>query len=214
MKRIQNQAFTLIELLSVVAIIAILATVLVPTAGHMMEKARRTKAANNLRQVAIAYASTQIDDSFNTVQTKSYHTFIRKLSEQTHLNDPRIWIQSDDPKVIKRQETIPASLYDSKLEEFPISISVASFIPPHAPASTTPIAWTRGLLPNGYWDAENGVYGIKGGFIAFLDGHVQWFDNIAEEPHLLLKLGTQERTPNIEDATGAYGYWEQAGTIR
>ncbi|EIP97854.1 prepilin-type N-terminal cleavage/methylation domain-containing protein [Opitutaceae bacterium TAV1] len=47
-------AFTLIELLTVIAIIGILAAILIPTVGAVRAKARASQCASNLRQVGMA----------------------------------------------------------------------------------------------------------------------------------------------------------------
>lgn len=47
-------AFTLIELLTVVAIIGILAAIIIPTVGHVRTKARLTQSSSNLRQTGNA----------------------------------------------------------------------------------------------------------------------------------------------------------------
>lgn len=47
-------AFTLIELLTVIAIIGILASILIPTVGQVREHARRAKCLSNMRQIATA----------------------------------------------------------------------------------------------------------------------------------------------------------------
>ena len=47
-------AFTLIELLAVIAIVAILAAFLFPVFSHVRERARRTACLSNLRQLALA----------------------------------------------------------------------------------------------------------------------------------------------------------------
>jgi prepilin-type N-terminal cleavage/methylation domain-containing protein/prepilin-type processing-associated H-X9-DG protein len=49
----RRRAFTLIELLTVIAIIGILAAILIPTVGKVRATARMTKCASNLRQIAI-----------------------------------------------------------------------------------------------------------------------------------------------------------------
>lgn len=68
-------AFTLVELLIVVAILALLITMLLPGLGAARESARRTKCASNLRQIAFAwrdYLSVSngefpLDDRFNNL---------------------------------------------------------------------------------------------------------------------------------------------------
>ncbi len=51
---VKTKAFSVIELLIVVAVIAILAAILVPAIGRVRERANATKCASNLRQIAIA----------------------------------------------------------------------------------------------------------------------------------------------------------------
>ncbi len=50
----RSRGFTLIEVLTVIAIIAILSAILVPTVTQMRETARKTKDINNLRQIVNA----------------------------------------------------------------------------------------------------------------------------------------------------------------
>jgi prepilin-type N-terminal cleavage/methylation domain-containing protein len=50
-KKQPKQAFTLIELLTVIAIIGILASILIPTVGRVREAARRSVDASNIRQI-------------------------------------------------------------------------------------------------------------------------------------------------------------------
>jgi prepilin-type N-terminal cleavage/methylation domain-containing protein len=47
----RSKGFTLIEVLTVIAIIAILSAILVPTVTQMRETASKTKDLNNLRQI-------------------------------------------------------------------------------------------------------------------------------------------------------------------
>jgi len=65
-KRLHKQAFTLVELLVVVAIIALLAALILPNLGTVRERARRVNCLSNLNGIYKACASWGLDsrDSF------------------------------------------------------------------------------------------------------------------------------------------------------
>jgi hypothetical protein len=60
---------------------------------------------------------------------------------------------------------------------------------------TTPLAFTRGLKPDGTWDEKYGVYGNKGGYVVYCDGHTTWFDG--SKPAKFLKWDRSGYTNNI-----------------
>jgi prepilin-type N-terminal cleavage/methylation domain-containing protein len=78
-------------------------------------------------------------------------------------------------------------------------------------ASEIPIAYSRGLrdgntAPGTWVDPAikpklGGVFSTKGGFIAFLDGHVEWYNNLGTEDWCALrKYGTNVVTNKIYEA--------------
>src|SRR3954463_8594264 len=50
-RRFAREAFTLVELLTVIAIIGVLAAIVIPTVGSVREKAQRAVDGNNLREI-------------------------------------------------------------------------------------------------------------------------------------------------------------------
>jgi hypothetical protein len=70
-------------------------------------------------------------------------------------------------------------------------------VDPSVPLDTTPIAFTRGLKENGYWDEKYGLYGSKGGYVVFGDGHVTWFDG--DKPAKFLAYDREHYTSNIRE---------------
>jgi hypothetical protein len=66
------------------------------------------------------------------------------------------------------------------------------------PLATTPLAFTRGLKTDGTWDGKYGLYGTKGGYVVFCDGHTVWFDG--SRPAKFLHWNQQEYTTDIRFA--------------
>lgn len=214
-KKPQKAAFSLLEMLTVTAIFALLAALFIPIAGKAMDSARKSTVASNLRQIALGYYSFLNSDDrqkFNAIT--SLHDFVGLLAEKADLNDPNLWIIKEDPRIERNSLEFPTYIIaansqngrweiNNAFKNFPLSITLAKGIPSNANPSTTPIAWTRGLEPNGRWGTE-GVYGTKGGFIAFLDGHVKWYSNLTDNGGLLNHFLTHKPTSNILEALPAH----------
>ena len=62
--------FTLIELLCVIVVIAVLASMLLPTVGKVIERANNIKCQSNLRQIGVAVhaAATDHDNTFPIIE--------------------------------------------------------------------------------------------------------------------------------------------------
>jgi prepilin-type N-terminal cleavage/methylation domain-containing protein len=205
----QQKGFTLIELLIVISIIAILASILIPTAGKMVQGAKRTKAANNLRQIALAYLAYSHQQGFCSLKADNIHDWAAQLAEHADLNDPRIWILEEDPQVKSKREPIPLLIgtfdhnsnfsTEATFQNYPLSFNVASEPIVRQSASTTPLAWSRGLETSGKWSTDS-VYGTKGGYIVYMDGHVMWYDTLNKDGGALTNYQTGTRTSDITQA--------------
>jgi general secretion pathway protein G len=78
-----RSGFTLIEMLVVIAIIALLAAILVPTVNGALEKAKRAQCASSLRQVGIAIMTytTEHDTYIPTVRSGGWGAGIHWIEQ-------------------------------------------------------------------------------------------------------------------------------------
>lgn len=80
MRQSRKKGFTIVELVIVIAVIAVLATVLIPTFSHLTEKARLTADSQTVRQMTAALAmavdieSFEFEDAINVLEAAKYDT--------------------------------------------------------------------------------------------------------------------------------------------
>lgn len=103
------RAFTLIELLTVIAIIGILAAIIIPVVGSVRQKARMTTSMSNLRQLGSAM-QIFVNDNKQTLPVNS-------TTHPTHYWYRELW------KIIYAGQTVPAmpptpDTYDRYVEVF------------------------------------------------------------------------------------------------
>lgn len=187
-------AFTLIELLTVIAVIGILAAILIPTVGKVRELAQRTADANNLREIgraALLYAADNQDRLPDPAATPAsvisapnrYFAYLGLLAKYGSFNDPSFYFSKSDPlfdgvlpgTVLDPADSTRATLEAALLGKVP-SVNLVGGLKATDPANT-PLAFTRGLTSSGQWngsttDANQGVYGASGGHVLTLGGSV------------------------------------------
>lgn len=95
----KRQAFTLMELLTVVAVIGVLAAILIPVVGRVRESAHQSQCASNLRQLAgasLLYASDHGGElpRSNHSAARTWSTADRVRNWQSEL---QVYLGADEP---------------------------------------------------------------------------------------------------------------------
>lgn len=196
--RISSEAaFTLIELLTVIAIIGILAAIVIPTVGTVREKAQRAVDANSAREILKAaqiYAGDNQDRLPNPQPAYIPNTILNApqlawkwpgiLAKNNILTDPTFYFCKNDPafngvypQFIIQPSAARNTLHTTFTQSRSPSWEFVGGIKMSDPA-TTPVLYTRGLQNSGLWSATSGVYKDTGGFIAFLGGNVAFYSNV------------------------------------
>jgi prepilin-type N-terminal cleavage/methylation domain-containing protein len=214
-RRSRLAGFTLIELLAVIAVIGILAAILVPSVGLVQQSARRSAAQSQLREIQTAYmAYTEGGSRARAINADSIYEWARILAQYSEFNDAKMWLVSEDP-LVEIEENLPLVVatppssgsgpwqVHPDFQGFPLSFAVANRLSSQAPSST-PLAWTRGLTTAGTWADESaqipGVYGDKGGHVAFLNGAVDFYEDLSADGGLLIDYDSKQPTGNISEA--------------
>ena len=204
-KRFRKQGFTLIELITVITIVGILAGLLYPTITGIMNRAKRAESSNNLKQIANAYLQYRSDNNGRNVPirisknpssgqdavfevTNVYH-IAYEFAWRGYLNEGAIYQISTDrhvelnglnpQAVAERDSTDSPWVLSQTFSQAAVSFDLVAGLSSNAPSST-PVALTRGLdSQTGKWDSDEMVspYGADGGHVAFLDGHVEWLSS-------------------------------------
>jgi prepilin-type N-terminal cleavage/methylation domain-containing protein/prepilin-type processing-associated H-X9-DG protein len=210
--RKNGEAFTLVELLTVLAIVALLTAALVPAVGKALHNARRAQAGANLRQVALSY-SMYVNETGQprTLTATTVYDWALVLAKNGGVNEAKLYYYEDDPLVAASSAARPRSVaftdgagawtINPDFSSFPLSIAVVSGLAANSDPSTTPVAWTRGLQESGTWKSGSAWNG-EGGFIAFLDGHVEWYTSLTGDDNngVLVNYTTKKPTAHITEA--------------
>jgi prepilin-type N-terminal cleavage/methylation domain-containing protein/prepilin-type processing-associated H-X9-DG protein len=238
----KSKAFTLIEVVFAITIIAILLSILLPAMSSIKLSAQKVKDVSNLQKIAEAWREYTINRG-NTMNLKQVSEqagwsefgmwFAFSLAgcvqdpnqfypSKCVLNDPYVYVSQGDKyasKVLKEYVIRGASNTEGcdlaeltpwkRFINADFTISDGDYggfwsyctignLNGSVPLTTTPLAFTRGLKTDGTWDEKYGLYGTKGGYVVYCDGHVTWFDG--SKPAKFLHWNGQEYTSDIQKA--------------
>lgn len=187
--RWMRRAFTLVELLVVMAVVAILAAVLLPALSRAKESGRRAACASNLRQIILAalmYADEH-EDTF-PAQPGGDGLAVRAVGgdgtnyydlQMSYVNHPRVWL-------CPSAHSEPGGLMGFHMNGLIITTNGLRAAAIAEPSQTLLIAETgyRKLYDLAYLrpdQAGNYLYDrpqrnhFGGSNAGFVDGHVQWY---------------------------------------
>ena len=174
---------------TVLLLVLAAAAIIVPTLSNMLQHGMHQAPASNLSQIAKAYAAYSYGSTYGRkiqlLPGSTAHDAAFILAQKADLNDASMWfIPTDDalanvtlPKLVIDGDLSTATAVAPDFAQLTLSYVFAANVSTSAPSTTTPIAWTRGLQPNGTWSSDS-PYNGTGGHIAFLDGHVAWYDKL------------------------------------
>jgi prepilin-type N-terminal cleavage/methylation domain-containing protein len=223
----ERKSFTLVELMTVIAILTVLLAITYPATQAVINRAHRAKAANHLRTIALAHAQFITDfgraitytdvKNISSDNSSNANNFAAVLAKYGYIENVSVWAWDFDYKVKAYQrdtsKTFPTEIYDQSTKKihtnfkggtFPLSVVCGVVQCPNFDYKTLlkgkfPAAYSRGLKSNGSWmesstDDNGGIFGTKGGFIAYYDGSVEWCANTVDK---FTNYLTQEKTSKI-----------------
>lgn len=209
-------------------IVSLLMAIVLPSMSNARLRTQRIQDASRLKSIVENWRNyTEQFGTPDSTATGALQ-FVRYLSggsdegwlgdAYSFINDPSIYVASSDryaSKVVKSVISSAKGVDDtgymkpyetsgaaSELAsgDNPVSLSYSfiSGVPLESDSETTPIGFTRGLMDNGRWSRRYGLYGNRGGYVVFGDGHVRWYDG--DEPAVFLKWDKSGYTHDIREA--------------
>ncbi|MDR1590579.1 MAG: prepilin-type N-terminal cleavage/methylation domain-containing protein [Puniceicoccales bacterium] len=224
----KSESFTLVEIVFTIAIIGILLAILLPAMSAIKLSAQKVKDQSNLQKIAEAWRECVINrgwviDGKEPGGEQRISVFADQLggrgktsASDIVLNDPYVYVSPGDKYASKIVRESVSQFVDGEVtwtglcsgegivtnfmiyDGYILSYCLVMNLPAYAPLNTTPFGFTRGLREDGKWDEKAGLYGSKGGYVVFCDGHISWFDG--SKPAKFLKWNGQGYTNDIREA--------------
>jgi hypothetical protein len=215
------KSFTLVEVVFTISIIGVLLAILMPAMSAIKLSAQKIQDVSHLKKIAEAWRECIINRGWinNTKSAIEFFSFLGGYPGRTSvadivLNDPSIYVSSGDrygskvPKDVEcvyifngqtvgwtGKEWLTRVVNDMISNSFLVGYCMMCNLSGNVPLDTTPLGFSRGLNKNGTWDEKAGLYGSKGGYVVYCDGHTVWFDG--NRPAKFLKWDQSGYTSDI-----------------
>jgi hypothetical protein len=221
----KRKSFTLVEIVFTVSIIGILLAILLPAMSAIKLSAKKVKDVSNLQKIAEAWRECTVNRGWTFGDGNGGDFWVTEIMEKLAgkgkesasdmvLNDPYVWISPGDKYAGKITKNMICYFTGAVIDQigwccgtsnfminnngFLISYCLVTGLSSNVPLDTTPLAFTRGLREDGKWDEKTGLYGSKGGYVVYCDGHVIWFDG--SRPARFLKWDKSGYISDIREA--------------
>ncbi len=158
----------------------------------------RVDAATDLKDIGLAYFEylQETDGAHVPADVAGVHGWAMEIAEKTGYGDASVYRVDGDVALTGHHGEVAGAVGDKSFPGMPFSITLVAGMAADAPAQTTPLAWTRGLQPDGTWSFDSPFYG-EGGYILFRDGHVEFFETVEGA---LVDYQSKEATSDIAKA--------------
>jgi len=196
-RRSTRSGFTLVELMIVIAIIAMLAAILFPAFSEAREASRRTSCSSNLKQIGIAFNMyCQDNDGLVPNRTTNSSTLVTTMANYT--KNSRLFVCPSQTLSCSSTGVYgPVDINGTNFESYGYNANIAAAtglsILQIDTARTELMSEIPGAVDRGY--PFNGIGDprfnpdprhFSGLNLVFIDGHVKWFN--ASNPGLTCKV--------------------------
>ncbi len=168
----KKSGFALIEVLIALTVVAILGGIVFPIGKAVLDRVHIES-----DKIKMSLLACSVLEHANVCEgMRDLTSCVEALAQADEtLNDVGIYQSTWRKDGVQRKNILGSDGYfASDLRKSDFDYILVHPLPANDNASTAPVCYTRGLLPNGQW-AKDGLYGSKGGLIVFADGHVRVF---------------------------------------
>jgi prepilin-type N-terminal cleavage/methylation domain-containing protein len=202
--RHRKRAFTLVELLVVIGIIAVLLSIALPAMGHAREQARRTVCLSNLRQLTLAWITYSNEHGGRLVSAYTWgpESWVNDCTVcmsveggalWQYTKNPHLYVCPDDPLNYDRTYAINAYL-NGEAEGAAKTMSgirqpssgVFCFMEKYDPRGLNEDSFVCSVYPSTQWVDTPAPWHGNAGCISFCDGHAivwSWSDGRTGRNH-------------------------------